>query len=211
MATVADDIRPKVQLIETDCEPLETPWHFAAIVLLIDSVHFHLLGRTNYFVGGNMFVYYSEEQARNRDYRGPDFFFVNGVSRTPLRKYWAVWQEDGRYPDVIIELLSPTTAHEDRTTKKALYERTFHTAEYYCYDPETRKLEGWRLGESQRYQSIPSDQHGRLKSDQLQLSLGAWKGNYQGHDSTWLRFYDNQGTIVPIRAEAAEAEAVQLK
>jgi hypothetical protein len=31
--------------------------------------------RQDYFVGGNMFIYYSRRQVRNRDFRGPDFFW----------------------------------------------------------------------------------------------------------------------------------------
>ena len=30
-----------------------------------------------------------------------------------LSKYWAIWQEDGRYPNVIIELISLTTEKTD--------------------------------------------------------------------------------------------------
>jgi hypothetical protein len=29
-------------------------------------------------------------QVKNRDYRGPDFFFVWGVERDRMRPYWAV-------------------------------------------------------------------------------------------------------------------------
>ncbi len=118
MASVTHTALPKVKLIATDGVPLESPWHWAGIVLLIDSLRFHLRGRSNYFVGGNMFLYYSEEQARNRDYRGADFFFVDGVDGLKPREWWAVWEEDDRYPDVIMELLSPTTAKLDRTVKK---------------------------------------------------------------------------------------------
>src|SRR5689334_8039697 len=153
---------PKVQLIETDGVPSESHWHVLQIALLLDLVAYWLRDRNDYYAGGNMFIYFSEEQARNRDYRGPDFFFVDGVNRLPLRPYWAVWQEEGRYPDLIIELLSPTTAKEDRTTKKALYERTFHTSEYFCYDPDTEQLEGWRLGSRRRYQAIKKNERGWL-------------------------------------------------
>jgi Uma2 family endonuclease len=134
---------PNVPLVETDGEPLESSWHRAAINLLIEVLTWLLRDRSDYYVGGNLFIYFSEEQARTRKYRGTDFFYVEGVNRLPKRRYWAVWQEGGRYPDVIIELVSPTTAQEDRTTKKDLYERTFRTHEYYCYDPDAQTLEGW--------------------------------------------------------------------
>jgi Uma2 family endonuclease len=197
---------------------LETSWHRAAIALLIEVLTWLFRDRRDYFVGGNMFIYYSEEQARTRRYRGPDFFYVDGVDFNPDRPYWCVWREEGRYPDVIVELLSPSTAVEDRTTKKALYERTFHTHEYVCYDPSTGALEGWRLGARRRYRAIKPDKRGWLWLEGLQLWLGPWRGRYLDRDAVWLRFYDTEGRLVPTRAEAeaqradaAEAELARLK
>jgi Uma2 family endonuclease len=205
-------------LVETDGEPLETPWHFAAIALMIDVVRYHWRGRTDFFVGGNMFLYYSQEQARNKDYRGPDFFFVGNVDGQKEREWWAVWDENGRYPDLIMELLSRTTARGDRTTKKKLYERTFRTPEYFCYDPANQKLEGWRLDARGRYKPIKPNEQGWLWSQQLGLWIGLWKGKYLDQEGTWPRFYRKDGTLIPTaaeaeqqRAERAEAELAQLK
>ena len=154
-------------LPDTDGVPLETPWHYAQIGLLIAMLYCRFRGRTDFYAGGNMFIYYSREQAMNRDYRGPDFFFVNDVDGTRPRRFWAVWQEGGRFPDVIVELLSPTTAQEDRTTKRRIYERIFGTNEYILYDPDTRQLEGHRLGARRRYQAIAPDERGWLWSEEL--------------------------------------------
>ena len=140
-------------LPDSDGVPLETPWHWAQIGLLVAVLYCRFRGRTDFFAGGNMFIYYSLEQAMNRDYRGPDFFFVNDVDGTRPRRFWAVWQEDSRLPDMIVELLSPTTAEEDRTTKRRIYERTFRTPEYFLYDPDTQQLEGYRLNAKRRYQA----------------------------------------------------------
>ena len=196
---------PQVELIETDGEPLESDWHRIAMNMLIDSVKYSLRHRDDFYVGGNMFIYFSEEQARNRDFRGPDFFFVDGVAQKPLRPYWAVWLEGGRYPDVIIELLSPRTATEDRTTKKTIYERVFHTPEYYCYDPNEPQLEGWRLVGC-RYQALAPNAQGWLWSESLGLWLGTWTGTYLGNQAVWLRFYDAEGRVVPAPVEVAELE-----
>src|SRR5260370_1095962 len=127
---------PQVTLLETDGEPLESWWHRAAMNLMIEVLAWLVRDRDDYYAGGNMFIYYCAQQAKTRYYRGQDFFYVEGVRRLPARRYWTVWKEDGRYPDVIVELLSPKTAKLDRTTKKALYEQTFHTHEYFCYDPD---------------------------------------------------------------------------
>ena len=66
-----------------------------------------------------MFVYYSLAQVRNRDFKGPDFFAVLGVPKGE-RKSWVVWEE-GKAPDVVIELLSESTAQQDKTNKKQIY------------------------------------------------------------------------------------------
>lgn len=204
------ELLPKVELLETDGVPLESDWHRAEIALLIEIVDWLFRGRTDFYVGGNMFIYYCEEQARTRKYRGPDFFFVDGVKREPRRRYWAVWQEGGRYPDVIIELLSPKTAKQDRTTKKDLYEKVFHTFEYFCYDPATQRLEGWRLVEG-AYAELTLNEQGRLYCKKLGLWLGTLTGRHLGSQEVWLRFFDPEGQVVPTRAEAAEAELARLK
>ena len=41
-----------------------------------------------------------------------------------LRKSWVVWEEDGKYPHVIVEILSESTANTDRELKKQLYQDT---------------------------------------------------------------------------------------
>jgi Uma2 family endonuclease len=215
----ADAATPEfpTDLPETDGEPLESDWHRMAINLLIEAIRYHYRHRPDFFAGGNMFVYFSATQVRNRDYRGPDFFFVWGVERDKLRRYWAVWEEDGSYPDVIIELLSPKTAEEDRTTKKRLYERKFRTPNYFLYDPITQKLEGWHLG-NRRYAALTPNERGWLWSEELELWLGTWQGAYLETQATWLRFYDKEGNLVLTgreaekqRADAAEAEAAQLR
>jgi len=203
---------PPTDLPHTDRQPLESPWHRACMNLLIESVEVRLAGRKDFYAGGNMFIYYSARQARNRDYSGPDFFFVQGpeVEHDRERLYWAVWEENGRYPNLVIELSSPTTAKQDHTTRKELYERVFQTAEYFIYDPFTQVLEGWRLAKK-RYRRIKPNAQGRFWCEELRLWLGTWRGEFQGHDEIWLRFYDAGGNVVPIRAEVAEAELARLR
>ncbi|WP_089935803.1 Uma2 family endonuclease [Candidatus Entotheonella palauensis] len=196
---------PDIELPSEDGEPLESKWHHLQIHLLEDSLHQHWPDPTTYFVGGNMFVYYSFAQARNRDYKGPDFFVVKGVDGSQIRPSWIVWQEGGRYPDLIIELLSPITAAEDLGSKKDLYEQIFKTFEYFCVDPSDHSLQGWQLAQGQ-YVPKPKDQRGWLWSDSLQVWLGFWEGVFQGTPDTWLRLINANGALVLTGAERAEAE-----
>src|SRR3982750_972514 len=132
------------ELVYDDGQPLETVWHSLELPLLR-----HLIGqameeqgRTDFYVGANMFVYYSVEQAREvaeeeqgirlrRAFRGPDVFWVDGVDPDREREAWVAWEEGGRLPDVVFEMLSPSTANKDRTEKRDLYARIFRTAEYF--------------------------------------------------------------------------------
>ena len=152
---------PDIDLPYEDGEPLESNWHRLQINLLGDVLRQHWPERTDFFAGGNMFVYYSLEQARNRDYKGPDFFVVLGVDGARPRHSWIVWQEQGRYPDVIVELLSPTTISQDLGPKKDLYERVFKTSEYFCVNPDDWSLRGWHL-DNMHYVALQPDPRGWL-------------------------------------------------
>lgn len=197
---------PPTDLPSEDGENLESDWHRKEINLLVESIQQFWKGRTDFYVGGNMFIYFSEEQARNRDFRGPDFYVVKNVDGTRMRPYWATWLEGGRYPNLIVELTSPTSKHLDLGIKKDVYQNVFQTKEYFCYDYEAKELLGWRLIDSE-YQAIVPDVNGRLMCTTVGLTLGRWLGWYQGFAETWLRFYDMQGKVVPYPGEAEFADA----
>jgi Uma2 family endonuclease len=187
---------------------LDSPWHRSAINLLIDLVSTHRQGLTNFFVGGNMFIYYSLRQAREKKFRGPDFFFVKDVDGTRERRWWWVHEEDGKYPNAIIELLSPSTAEIDRTVKKEIYEQIFRTPDYFCYDPDEQKLQGWRLNQA-HYEALVPNERGWLWSEQLRLWLGTWEGIYLQQRAVWLRFYTPEGELVLTEAEREHKRAEQ--
>jgi len=200
--------RPPADLPETDGEPLDSDWQRDAMNLVIELIRFLFAGRKDFFVGGNMFIYFSAHQARNTNFKGPDVFFVKDADGTRDRKYWAIWDENGRYPNWILELLSPTTAKTDRTVKKDVYEQTFRTPEYFLYDPEEERLEGWRLDAHQQYESILADHRGWMWSEQLGVWLGTWRGEFQQNlENVWLRFFTDAGELVPLFAEHQAARA----
>lgn len=203
---VMDVDLPPENLPESDGIPMESDWHRLAMWLLIDVTSYHLRAREDYFVGGNMFIYYNVQESGKLDALGPDYFLVWDVPLNPPRRVWAVFREGGHYPDVITELLSPSTAKEDRSKKKDIYERIFRTAEYFLYDPDAQALEGWHLRNA-HYEAITPDSRGWLWSNQLGLWLGLWSGKYLRKEGTFPRFYDKQGQVVPTWAEAAQSNA----
>ncbi len=101
------------------------------------------------------------------------------IDGTKPREGWVVWQEAGRYPDLIVELMSPTTAQVDLTTKKHLYEKTFHTRNYFVYNPfDPDSLRGWCLDRNHSYQELQKNDLGWLWCSTFRILVRNLVGNY---------------------------------
>ncbi|HEY9750025.1 MAG TPA: Uma2 family endonuclease [Allocoleopsis sp.] len=185
----------------SDEPPLESDLHLRQMVLLIQCLEWLWRDRQDFYVSGNLTIYYSPQQIKSRDFRGPDFFAVLGTERKP-RKSWVVWEENGKYPNVIVEILSGSTAATDRGFKKQLYQDTFRTPDYFWFDPETLEFSGFVLASGQ-YQPIEPNAQGWLWSEQLQLYLGI-------HENK-LRFFTADGQLVSSPQETAEIAQQQAE
>jgi Uma2 family endonuclease len=190
-------------LVVDDGEPMESARHFQQMALLILSLEFAWSDRTDFYAGGNMFLYFSETQARHNDFRGPDFYLVLGTTRRE-RKAWVVWEEDGRTPDVIIELLSESTERIDRGDKMRLYAKVLKVGEYFLFDPWSGVLEGYELDPLEgAYRRKEPDADGRVRCRQAGLWLGKVQGRLHAVDAEWLRWIDEDGRPLPAPEEAA--------
>ncbi|MBD2327398.1 Uma2 family endonuclease [Alkalinema sp. FACHB-956] len=170
----------------SDEPPLESSLHLQQLVLLLKCLEWLWRDRTDYFCAGNLTIYYSPRQRKSEDFRGPDFFVVLGAEKRP-RKSWVVWEENGQYPHVIVELLSDSTATTDRGFKKQLYQDTFRTLDYFWFDPESLEFQGFHLVDGQ-YEAIVPNAAGLLWSQQLGLYLGVYEQQ--------LRFFTASGELV---------------
>lgn len=190
------ELMPDARQLLSDEPEMESTQHYQQLALLVSSLEWRWRDRDDFFVGANLTVYYSHQQLRHREFRGPDFFLVREVSREP-RNSWVVWEEGGRYPDLIIELLSDSTAGVDRRDKKTLYQNVFRTPEYFWFSPVTGEFAGFRLV-GKHYEAIPANERGWRWSEVLGLYLGVANGQ--------LRYFDQAGEMAPTPAEAAEQE-----
>lgn len=191
-----ETLMPDASLLLSDEPEMESSLHYSQLMLLVSCLEWLWQDLDDFFIGANLTVYFSRQQLRNRDFRGPDFFLVRPTTRSP-RPSWVTWEEDGRYPNLIIELLSDSTASIDRTLKKNLYQDRFRTPEYFWFSPETQEFEGFRLV-GHAYESIELNQQGWRWSEELELFLGIDQGQ--------LRYFQPTGQIVPTPAEAANAQ-----
>lgn len=108
-----------------------------------------------------------------------------------------MWQENGKYPNMIIELLSDFTASVDKGLKKQIYQNTFRSPDYFWFDPNNLELRGFHLVDGQ-YQEIELTAKSWLWSQQLGLYLGVESGK--------LRFFTPDEQLVMLPEEEANQQ-----
>lgn len=111
-----------------------------------------------------------------------------------------IWEEGGKYPNLVIELLSNSTAMVDRVQKKDLYQEVWRVPDYFWFHPETLEFAGFHLVNG-RYEAIVPSDTGRLWSQQLQLYLGI-------HERQ-LRWLSAEGDLIPFPEESEHQRAEQ--
>lgn len=150
------DIRENVIFPPGDLYSDEPPWetelHLRQIILLFKCLEWLGQDKNDFYAAGNLTIYYSQNKRKTEDFRGPDFFVVLDTERK-TRKSWVVWEEDGKYPHLILEILSESTTHTDRELKKKLYQDTFRTPDYFWFDPYTLEFAGFHLVDG-KYQPL---------------------------------------------------------
>ncbi|NEQ37789.1 MAG: Uma2 family endonuclease [Okeania sp. SIO3I5] len=193
-------IMPDATQLESDEPEMESSQHYTQLMLLVICLEWLWRNKNDYFIGANLTIFYSRQHLKTKEFRGPDFFLVKDTQKQP-RKSWVVWEENGRYPNLIIELLSDSTARVDRNFKKQLYQNNFRTPEYFWFDPETLEFMGFCLKQN-GYEEIQPNQEGWRWSQELELYLGV--------DGGELRYFTADGKRVPTPEESAEKAITRM-
>jgi Uma2 family endonuclease len=186
----------------------ETELHRNIMIDLIQTLENYFAADPFVCVSGNMLMFY--EEGNRRKHVSPDVFVVRGIAKR-LRENYLIWQE-GKAPDLVIEVTSKSTKHVDQVRKKNLYRDVLQVSEYFMFDPTADylnpSLQGLRLVDGEY---LPIEWvAGRLPSGVLGLHL---EGDWQE-----LRLYDparRSRLLKPFelrresdqRAEAAEKQA----
>jgi Uma2 family endonuclease len=213
----------QLKLPPGDGDRMESDWRVVSIWLLDELVRINLGEPKNYFCGGNMFIYYSLQQAKEIEeyveaeapkrkprFKGPDFFLVRDVDGTKPRDSWVVWEEDGRYPDLVVEFISTSTRAKDVDANAQFYAHVFRVPEYFWFDRRSGELVGYRLV-GRDYVRIEPDARGWLWSAVLGAYLGVWRGSYRGRVWSWLRLWDSEGQLVLTREEREARERARAE
>ena len=203
----------------SDGRPMaETDWHRDLMVQLIATLQQFYRDQPNTYVSGNLLVFYRPNDKRR--HISPDVFVVHGVPKGQRPNY-LIWEE-GKAPELVIELTSKTTRREDIHTKMARYRDELKVKEYFLFDPLedylTPSMQGYRLV-SDEYRPIRL-KDGRLPSRVLGLhlersgvDLRLWNPateHWLPTDSERAETAIEQAKSDRTRAENAEAEVERL-
>ena len=167
-----------------DDEPMaETDFHAEQITTLSDQFKRYFAINDLIHIGVDSFIYFQEGDITKCV--APDIYIVFGVEKYPLRRSFYTWAE-GAVPVAVIEFLSDSTAHQDRTKKVELYLKGIGVQEYFIHQPEMKKpveFRGWQQIPSGDIVEIEPDKEGGLFSEALNL---------------WFRWEDDQNTHVRL-------------
>jgi Uma2 family endonuclease len=179
---------------------------------LIATLKQHFAAQPRVYVSGNLLLFY--EQGNRRRHVSPDVFVVRGVANHNRPNY-LLWEE-GRAPQVVIELTSSSTRNEDLRTKFRLYQDRLRVREYFLFDPLgdylQPALQGHRLRQG-AYRPI-RPQGGRLPSQVLGLHLegsGRELRLYDPAAGSWLPTSQERVALAEAALEQSEAENERLR
>ena len=152
--------------------------HGDAVEQATGALRHHFREREDVLVAMELVVYY--RRGNNRVWLQPDVQVVHGVGRAPSRSSYLVWEE-GKPPDFVLEVASPSTAAKDAEHKVGAY-ASLGVREYWRLDPVgelmASPLEGY-VARAGGYEPVPAMAiAGRvwLRSEVLGLELsGEWR------------------------------------
>jgi Uma2 family endonuclease len=132
-------LKPKdddIQYPTSDGEPMgETDLHRQMMVDIIESLRIHYQADPEVYVSGNLLMLY--EEGKPNSHVSPDVFIALGVPQGDRENY-KIWEE-GKAPDLVIEITSKSTRIRDIGFKKGLYE-VLGVGDYLLFDPRHEYL-----------------------------------------------------------------------
>ena len=179
-----------------------------------DSLQRHWRGRPDVFVGSDQFVYwdpaYDREANPDNPPAAPDVYVAFGVANRHRSSYVA-WEE-GKPPDFVLEVVSPSSRRKDEKEKPITYAK-MGVPEYFRYDPEGKlepALAGFELcgGPGGEYKPLPAERLPGgavgVRSKKLGLCLCTRPLGPEPLDGALCWYDPVAGEFLPTRLELAD-------
>lgn len=151
---VSELAAPKRTIIypDSDGKPMaDNTKQYRWIVTLVSGLEALFADDPNVFVAGDLLWYPVEGDNKTR--LAPDALVAFG-RRKGDRGSYKQWEEGGIAPQVVFEVLSPGNTAREMASKLAFYDR-YGVEEYYLYDPDRGRLQGWRRQGGQLLEIAP--------------------------------------------------------
>lgn len=203
--------------------------------LLSRTLRLSRYSRENCFTASDLNFYYDVTHPLWQ--KRPDWFLVVGVPRLyegkESRRSYVVWQE-GKFPAVIVEFLSPGTEAEDLGRfhravpnptspelngessqkpkppgKLEVYEQYLRIPHYIVYSRYTGQLRYFKLEGGQYQEQAIAKATPLVWLDDLEVGLGIWQGEFEGVPDSWLRWCDREGNWLLTDTEQEQFEKEQ--
>ena len=133
---------PKKKIVypDSDGKPMaDNTKQFDWIVKIKENLEQLFADKPDVFVAGDLLWYPVEGNPKIRI--APDAMVVFGRPKGHRGSY-KMWEENNIAPQVVFEILSPGNTVKEMQKKLKFYE-TYGVWEYYIYDPDNIRLEGW--------------------------------------------------------------------
>ncbi len=155
----------------SDGQPMaDNTKQFRWIVIIKENLEVLFTNNPDVFVAGDLLWY--PEQSQLVSPVAPDVMVAFGRPKGERTSY-KQWRENNIPPQVVFEILSPSNGAPEMAKKLAFYQR-YGVSEYYLYDPDAVKLQGWlRQGES----LLPVANLNGWKSPMLGISFNTSTGD----------------------------------
>lgn len=128
---------------ENDGKPMsDNTKQFRWIVVIEQNLEWLFADQTDVFVAGDLLWYPIE--GNNTLSTAPDTMVVFGRPKDDRGSYQQ-WREGNIAPQVVFEILSPSNTPREMS-RKLLFYHTYGVEEYYLYDPNRNRLQGWCRG-----------------------------------------------------------------
>ena len=205
----------ELRLPSSDDEPV--PWdtrQAVAIVDCFDCLQRYWRGRLDVFVGLDQFVYwdpaYKPGTKGGNPPPAPDVYVAFGVANRHRSSY-VVWEE-GKPPDFVLEVASPSSRRKDEKEKPKIYAK-IGVPEFFLYDPEgklTPALSGFELrgGTRPAYRALPEERFPGgavgVRSKVLGLCLCVRPPGPEPLDGSLCWYDPAAGAFLPTRLELAD-------
>ena len=196
---------PSIEYPSSDGEPMaESDLQYVPLTETVSTLRTWFIDRPDVYIAGDMLVYYRMNDNRVRV--APDVFVVLGAGGNHPRDSWLVWRE-GRAPDLVIEIASPSTWERDAAQKRDIYAE-MGVQEYWRFDPTGRCFTPALIAEvltGGQYQplEVTEGSGGTLRGHSAVLEL-----DFQVENGLELRIYDPM-TGERLRNHREEASARQ--